>query len=854
MFEGSIGSVTARIPWPNPLTGTVGASVQSLHVVFHVIPSTSEAPSFSPADLADSVVSVAESFIHEELSPREEATLLESFHPDLAASVYDPNRNIPGSMDPFLQPLDDEEYRTDTDPAGVSIFATLIERLLARFEFDATDTEITLVHPGHASFTFSIAELRYGTEGPVVLPGTLESKEIVQVAGETRKMSISGIAVTARNLRPPPLPSHSSTTLSHSSPASPLTPVSPSQSATSTSPSYAYTGSHSAYLSLPGSPHVQTIPHSTGPESSYHSPEGSPASSSSSLDEDTTMFMSQSLVELPPRPVSPSGSMASSMYQSAISLSHQEHTEVDDSSRSRTPSPMHHRQSSGVPIQDWQNAEPEFGTTSQAEPQAQADSTPDPRPTSSDLESPPDLDELMLSFGEDPIVIRLTTPRLTTTTPETTEGSSPNPSSPSSLPSPRFRDVSPIKQSMQLTVSAGVIACAFRAWHIRSLLGMLSVWESHNLVSKPTPSSAAAAPSTSGPNIFSLGLEASLKVRAVVILLLASTESGIRESSPQLADFYARPLFPPLIFPGCVRIFFDSISASGSLSTSSKSGASALLQTQGQSVLLNVIEAAFLVEDVSAFVLTPTKRSGEDETKLSASPVLITDPNLAAQYPVGHSQPNAQAVLRDQQTAPKLPEFHILDWTDEQHSIESVKLSTWRTKARSKPSKRRESHGAREEVPTSPSTVTGDEITTHVPAISIRTNISFPVDTVKTRRHTSNDNVEVTIVPIHVFVDLGSILGSKHGLAFLDELADDINNHPTPFNEAVLETDDDETPYHTPAEIERQRLERLVLEDLDLDLNYLVREPPRTFHQVPTTVAPLRKVCRRMAFRLTSLS
>ena len=140
--------MTARIPWPNPLTSTLGFSVQSLNLTFHLIPVISESIGFSATNLADSVASAAESFIHDELTPREEATLRESFHPDLASSFYDHAQNVPGSIDPFLRGAEDEEFHSDADPAGVSMFATLIERLLARFEFDAVDTKITLIQPG----------------------------------------------------------------------------------------------------------------------------------------------------------------------------------------------------------------------------------------------------------------------------------------------------------------------------------------------------------------------------------------------------------------------------------------------------------------------------------------------------------------------------------------------------------------------------------------------------------------------------------------------------------------------------------------------------------------------------------
>ena len=73
-----------------------------------------------------------------------------------------------------------------------SMFATMIEGLLARFEFDAEDTRITLVHPGHASITVTLADLRYRTEESA--PEDAGSK--------TRSVTLSGLNVTATDEAP----------------------------------------------------------------------------------------------------------------------------------------------------------------------------------------------------------------------------------------------------------------------------------------------------------------------------------------------------------------------------------------------------------------------------------------------------------------------------------------------------------------------------------------------------------------------------------------------------------------------------------------------------------------------------
>ena len=71
LHEGSIGSVTARVPFPNPLTGNVNLSLQSLRLTFHLVPETPDLPT-TIVDLADSVASIAHTFLHDELSVDEE--------------------------------------------------------------------------------------------------------------------------------------------------------------------------------------------------------------------------------------------------------------------------------------------------------------------------------------------------------------------------------------------------------------------------------------------------------------------------------------------------------------------------------------------------------------------------------------------------------------------------------------------------------------------------------------------------------------------------------------------------------------------------------------------------------------
>ena len=274
--SGTIAAVTVRIPWPNPFSSTVGLSLSGLQLQLRVSEMDKNHQSAGFADeLAESVTSVAESFIQNELSENEEAQLRESIHLEQS-----PADDVPGSINPFLVQDHELPHRSGNDPEGVSIFAGLIENLLARFDFDASDIRFSLIHEV-ANVTLSVGRFRYFTAGAD--PGQNHDGKGSGIRSE-RTVEVQGISVTILDHTP---------SLGHDSPAA--TPRVPS------------------------------------PEASRSARE----SSDSEMDEETQLTMSQSLVSLPPRPEripkrtpSPSlstissASATSSMYQSAVSTSH----------------------------------------------------------------------------------------------------------------------------------------------------------------------------------------------------------------------------------------------------------------------------------------------------------------------------------------------------------------------------------------------------------------------------------------------------------------------------------------------------------------------------------------------------
>ncbi len=195
--EGSISAVKARIPWPNPLASTVGLTLTSAHLVFHVISLKDHTPK-PGADFAESVTSVADSFMQEDLSSIAEDAHWRSIYQETAphSSMHEIDP-IPGAMD-VPQKMDNHSYRPDNDPAGVSVFASLIENLLARFEFDAHDIKISLVHADNICLTLSLQEMRYQTDTKANSRTASSTPHAAE--RECRTLSFVGISLSATQL------------------------------------------------------------------------------------------------------------------------------------------------------------------------------------------------------------------------------------------------------------------------------------------------------------------------------------------------------------------------------------------------------------------------------------------------------------------------------------------------------------------------------------------------------------------------------------------------------------------------------------------------------------------------------
>jgi autophagy-related protein 2 len=740
LHDGSISAATARIPSSNTLNSTVGLTIHSLHLTFHLIPSSSEPIDLSATKLSAPVTSAAMSFIHDELTPPEETTLRESFHPDLLSSFHEHIHDMPGSMDPFPHDVDEEGSHPEVDPTGIVIFATLIKRLCASSELDAFDTEITITNPAHASFTFSVAEIRYRIQGAV--GGAFENNigTEAQASEASRKVSISGLTVSSRDLRPP-FPFQ---ILLTPSPASSPSPTRSSR--------------------FPASP----------------------------LDEDAVLNISQSLanlqLQLAPDAPEPSSSKMNDMYASTpLNLS--EH-DVIDCRRPRNVEPSPEEHSSPDTNHNGFSFDRECKDTGRKH-----DFEPE--------------DEVILSHCAEPILIGLGKPRAS---PGFSEHSFAHPKS--AQERNKFADANNVKY----TFSAGVLAFAFRAWHIRSVLDMLDVWDSYHHVCAVLDPPANQSPVPSfADTLCTLGIDATMKIRGIVLLLLPS-RNLVEPCS--LDNFFANPLAPPRLPHGCVRIFLDGLSTSCSLSKSTPP-ISHTHPRAAASAATSAVTTDFALDDLSAFALLSTQTLEIHDRELSASPIIITDRNLPMQYPTAHIHPGIK--VKENHDYPSLSKFPILDWTAKSHQTNSAEISKWRTKIQEKSSESLEKKG----VGVSPFPIDSDQNigsvdepeAIHTPAIDLHARFIWTsAEEGLISGNGLDDHVELDVVPLHVFCDLGLVLGDN-ALVFVNEAASRYTDREEcPNNNQDGERDGDAANAATETVFEKERLDCLASETQRFDL------------------------------------
>lgn len=592
--------------------------------------------------------------------------------------------------------------------------------------------------------------------------------------------------------------------------------------------------------------------------------------------------MSQSIAVLPPRPASPASSVASSMYQSAISATEPDtgldNIPEEDSAHSGSPSPSDSGGEVAIPsLQSPQETSSEAFDSLVHSPQVDTMPSAPQSPSISPAQRPLTVrtleieDETILSLGSEPIELRLTTPLSSRPTPAP---AAPRSASTSTDQQSRAKVEAgvPRQDKVRIELTMGVVACAFNGRQIRSVIDVADMWTSHS--APPPPSSNPGQTSESSSPIPFDDVDGGLRMRGLVVLLLPTARTSASNPDDALTEYFSRPLVPPQLPRGYTRVHLEGVSASFAMkrpSELSKSSKRASSRREPPS-----ISATFTVSEISAFAFVA---STGPNAEMSASPILITDPNLPTQYSVPHVHPSLASPNSS------LPTFDLSDWTDPVQRSATAKLSLWRTKPVQQSARPQSQYGNDDHLQSSPgpaspprqgldlpkmsSPPSGRPVPVALPSSPGRLGLAglssspgkgmqappkppAPALSVKFRSARPKEGrdvpeVHVSLAPLHVFVDTGMLLGRKEDggksevLQFLDEVAAgpggdkvgamdeaDVEEHPldddpdedyrpsTPRGPALRGFPDRETDQ----ERERRRLEQLVLEDLDLGYDY----------------------------------
>ena len=753
-------------------------SVRSLDLVFRLPSRVAKDDPPPSTNLADSISEAAQLFAHEEITREESTEVYQAFQSSGGSHTGNDHDHVPGGLD---APKDDPEVFGDAEPIGISMFASMFEYLLSQFTFSAKDIRITVIHPDRSSFRFKVSELHYGrpTSGP----------------GEsTRTINISGLEMAHRDL-----------STSESSASGHLeTHFLPSASCEFNAASHRVDNA-------PLSPTI-TIPSSPPPSLS---PEGRSGSNESVLP------VRSSPPEDRSRPSSASGSTNSSIFHSVLTS---QGSKLETASCEATVS---HSQDAGA---DDTGQNQSGGAAGERSP-SQAD------------EAMEDglFHQVFFSLATEPIVVRITTSALPPV--ETQSG---HYASESDTSEPDSR-----QPNLEISVSVGIVACALTAAQISSILDVVSTIGSH---SRP-PSTAPPASKSAGIVVPPLSLldqaTLTMQIRGLV-LLLQSVPAPLSSSSFEipLVDFFTHPLLPPKTNHGYIRFLIDRVRADLSVSTTLEQLADEhtpspeLMEARNRPprVVRGTTSShiRFSVGDLSAlaFCMDSNATTSHMARQAFVLPIILTDPHLSTQYRPEHHFPSNMGhydISPDslRKAVPTLPEFGILDWTSESNRTSQAKLSLWRV--RPPPGYRRSQKSHTGDPPISPSIASSpksisEETSTNKPqsALSGRVLLSSSKDPGTGATPGSTCSIHIDVTPLHVFVDMGSI---STALDFLEMLSappsksasePDVENHGSARGH---DNSGDPTPLSSPHIKTLQQIREPDLEDLDLSVDYLSKEP-----------------------------
>lgn len=582
VVSGALGRVTARVPFPNLWSDPLALTLESLTLDLLLSPpsetqspstpkraggrSRGPVPPFSPIpDLAASVTSAADEFLHEELDAYEEAQLDRSIRDtlSLSASTPSPGGDVPGAF-PFPSQADDALASAPSS----TVLAGLVERVLARLQLKVQTIRIRIrsPHPEHAcTFEVRVGEVRYADES--------DSEDHMQTGGSTRAVRISGVQVF-------------------------ILPHSPAE--------------------LEGSPAAVSRPSATSRRSSSSSTASSAstasgASSTDSSDPSADMAMSMAVADL--RESTASIASGASVYESA-------HSEQLEQSRH---------------IQDFGQPESLTASTHSSTTHRTATSSRSATPVAIESQQKPEA--LLLSFGQEDIVLKMRTEARGGTSPETTSRG------------PRI----------SFSLAIGTVAVLVVPSQLAQILAA-----SHSLA-RPTGSDSgdrASTDATSGKSHPSQpSISAEVSVRAVFATVIYDAHAELHHDfATAISQFWQRPA-PTHVPFGHVKLRIDDLNTQyGEIVKSRSSSAEEGLSTRSSHTLAPQIVAS--IRDASLFEYIASESASppienDDMPPGGAFPIIIFDAGLAQLYDQIDRQSRSAAL----DAAPQaFPEYDAIDW------------------------------------------------------------------------------------------------------------------------------------------------------------------------------------------------
>jgi autophagy-related protein 2 len=538
-------------------------------------------------DLASSVTTAADEFLHEELDAYEEAELDRSIRHSLILSQTDPfnNDDVPGSF-PFSATSGSPGSPGIPLPANVestTVLAGLVERVLARLEFKVTNVVVRISHedPKYGgTFELRLGEIKYADESPLNEEHSTQAVRVVRV---------NSVNLYMMPLKPP------------SPVSSPTQPRFFSSARRSTSTSSTSSASSNSTMS-------------------------------SDVDGPNDMIMSMAVADLR-QSVASTAASGASMYESALTEApppeerHWPETTFDQEEnvdRSRTPTPT--------------------------PPSARAPKVEESQDTSHEEKL------LVLSFGTEDIVVRLTTARPETAISPSASPSKEMPLRPSAVPSNTL-------PKMDIDLTIGTVASVISPSQAATILSALQLVVPSN--------SQPPAPVQDTPSQPQAKLRARLQVKGLVVVLIydlvAERDIPFAES---LSQFWSRPASTDLPV-GHLKLRLDGLTSvyrsperkgfEGPSIANRSLGAKRKLGS-GRTLALGSIDLS--LQEASVFEYLASISSNDADTPPGGLfPVLIFDSNLPGQYE--HSLKSGiggSAKDGSQGAGTIFPEFDGIDW------------------------------------------------------------------------------------------------------------------------------------------------------------------------------------------------